>query len=129
MKDLYKRLGISDHAPVQLLEKAIDAANDELLQEDTAYVLLDPKRKQVYDRNHRVLKSIAELRSQLELHDAPHWLDDTYEDYRPTNEGFTMKESAPAGVPERWYEREGLRFWLVFAAVLVFYILMYALVY
>lgn len=62
MRDLYYRLGLSpDTDDEEILAGAIADANPSL-REDAAYVIGNPARRAVYDRTHRVLSQIAELR-------------------------------------------------------------------
>jgi hypothetical protein len=62
MRDLYYRLGLSpDTDDEEILAKAIAEAEPSI-REDAAYVIGNPARRAVYDRTHRVLSQIAELR-------------------------------------------------------------------
>ena len=65
MKDLYYRLGLAvDTDDETILMEAI-RDSDRSIREDAAYVLGNSARRAVYDRTHRVLSQIAELRILL----------------------------------------------------------------
>src|SRR3954468_7794268 len=78
MKDFYKRLGLDgDAATPDAIRAALAApaeparAPDAATREAAAFVLLDPRRRAVYDRNRRVLVTIGQLRSRLGLNLKP----------------------------------------------------------
>jgi hypothetical protein len=48
---------------------------------DAEFVLLDPKRRAVYDRNHRLLTTIGQLRSHLGLSYTRFWARQEYKDF------------------------------------------------
>src|SRR5437764_7359381 len=79
MKDLYKRLGLDDAATTEAIRDARSAptgpagALDAATREAAEFVLLDPRRRAVYDRNRQVLVTIGQLRSRLGLNLKPFW--------------------------------------------------------
>src|SRR3954469_19924769 len=79
MKDFYKRLGLDDDATADAIRGALVAPAEPARAPDAAtrvaaeFVLLDPRRRAVYDRNRRVLVTIGQLRSRLGLNLKPFW--------------------------------------------------------
>jgi hypothetical protein len=72
MRDLYKRLGVSDSATEPELRTAVAGA-DPSVRRDAEFILLDPKRRGVYDRNRRVLATVGRLRANLGLNLTRFW--------------------------------------------------------
>ena len=72
MRDLYKRLGVTDSAEEPQLRAALATAEPSA-RESAEVILLDPKRRQVYDRNRRVLLTIGRLRANLGLNLTRFW--------------------------------------------------------
>jgi hypothetical protein len=68
VKDLCKRLGIGNNAPVDEIRRAIAASADPIRRE-AEFILLNPRRRTVYDRNHRVLSTIGPLRGGSDVGD------------------------------------------------------------
>jgi hypothetical protein len=87
MKDLYKRLGLDDAAPADAIRAALAGPAaapaaaptaaplplDAATRTAAEFVLLDPRRRAVYDRNRRVLVTIGQLRARLGLNLKPFW--------------------------------------------------------
>lgn len=79
MKDLYKRLGLDESATADAIREApaspvtAGATRDDETRSAAEFVLLDPRRRAVYDRNRRVLVTIGQLRSRLGLNLKPFW--------------------------------------------------------
>jgi hypothetical protein len=81
MKDFYKRLGLDDDATADAdaIRGALAApaeparAPNAATREAAEYVLLDPRRRAVYDRNRQVLVTIGQLRARLGLNLKPFW--------------------------------------------------------
>ena len=72
MRNLYRKVGLGDIAPrAAVTRAAARAAGLKLDISDVQFVLLDERRKKIYDRNYRVLATIGILRSQLDLIVAP----------------------------------------------------------
>lgn len=95
MKDLYARLGLQ--------RTASDSEIAERLQQrpelqDAASILLDAKRRSVYDRAHANLKLIGELRRRLRLDSGGSWFVQNHAD-------FASKPSAPSATAPESPER------------------------
>jgi hypothetical protein len=73
MKDLYRRLGLDETAGDAAVRAALAAAGDDATREAAEYILLDPQRREVYDRNRRVLLTIGRLRANLGLNLTRFW--------------------------------------------------------
>lgn len=72
MKDLYKQLGVPDSADDGTIRAALAGA-DPPTRESAEFILLDPDRREVYDRNRRVLATIGRLRANLGLNLTRFW--------------------------------------------------------
>ena len=72
MKDFYKQLGLPETAPDSDLRAALGAA-DPATREAIEFILLDPVRREVYDRNRRVLATVGRLRANLGLNFTRFW--------------------------------------------------------
>jgi hypothetical protein len=72
MRDLYQRLGVSDSAPETELRAALATA-DASTRESAEAILMEPRRRTVYDRNRRVLTTIGRLRANLGLNLTRFW--------------------------------------------------------
>jgi len=97
MKDLYKRLGISSGASAREIREAISppaSTADTAVLKAAEFVLLDQKRRAVYDRTHRVLTTVGDLRSHLGLNFKTFWTRGKLRD-------FTYDLAAPEGRPAR----------------------------
>ena len=81
MKDLYKRLNIESSATPEEVRRAMEAISDPGIRERVEKILLRPDRRKVYDRNHRVLMQITELRHRLSLYDKECWASGAYGDF------------------------------------------------
>jgi hypothetical protein len=73
MKDLYDRLSISPDTSEGIIRRRLQRIDDEELTQEVQEVLLHSGRREVYDRNHRFLKTIGELRARLKLNDGANW--------------------------------------------------------
>ena len=95
MLDLYKRLDLPQNSP----DEAIRAVLPEIAPVVGAAareILLDPRRRAVYDRNYRLLRVIAQLRSDLGLNYTRFWSRKEFKDFWQTPV-FEMPQSpAPA---------------------------------
>lgn len=76
MKDLYHRVGLASHTDDRSkIERALSSASGDPASARAArHVLLNPDRKEVYDRTRSVLIRVGQLRANLGLSRAPHWL-------------------------------------------------------
>ena len=72
MIDLYKQLGVPDSADDNTIRAALPAAAP-TIREAARFILLDPGRREVYDRNRRVLATVGRLRSNLGLNLTRFW--------------------------------------------------------
>ena len=80
MKDLYKQLGLSDSGDDAEIRAALGAAGPEL-REAAEFILLDPARRAVYDRNRRVLVTVGRLRANLGLNLSRFWPRSRFADF------------------------------------------------
>jgi len=80
MKDFYSALGLSADAGDDAIRAALKVAPADV-RADAEFVLLDPKRRTVYDRNHRALTTIGQLRSHLGLSYTRFWARQEYRDF------------------------------------------------
>ena len=90
MKDLYRRLNLSDDASDAQIRTAIASA-EPALRDAAELILLDPRRRGVYDRNRRLLLAIGELRAHLGLNFTRFWARGDFKDF--------WKELAPMPPP------------------------------
>ncbi len=74
MNDLYLSLDLDEvvDSP-HLIADAIAKSNNADATRAARYILLDPEKKQAYDRLHRVLSTIGQLRAQLALPRSQQW--------------------------------------------------------
>jgi hypothetical protein len=82
MKDLYKRLGVSELASPDAIRKAI--ASSDCSPEDkiaASEILLNPGQRKVYDRTRSTLKRLGILRARLNLNNARFWKQHNYDDF------------------------------------------------
>jgi hypothetical protein len=80
MKDLYKQLGVDESAGESDIRVAVGAAAGEL-RDAAEFILLDPARRAVYDRNRRVLATVGRLRSNLGLNLSRFWPRSRFADF------------------------------------------------
>jgi len=90
MRDFYRRLKIPENSGRKEIKLALIDFPDKELRGAGATILLDERRKAVYDRDRQVLATIGQLRSRLGLYLAPFWArgqfaDFTYGDPPPTS--------------------------------------------
>lgn len=81
MRNLYKRLGVSESASANEISTAIRMCNDSALRIDASEVLLNENRKRSYDKIHRTLEDIGSLRAEFCLNNSEHWKDNIATDY------------------------------------------------
>lgn len=76
MKDLYKRIGLPSQTDnVDEIINALNNSGASFKDKDSVQcVLLDAQRKTVYDRNHKLLKTIGQVRANIGLNRTPLWL-------------------------------------------------------
>ena len=80
MKDFYSAMNLTADAGQDAIRSALAGAPPGV-RADAEYVLLDPKRRAVYDRNHRLLTTIGQLRSHLGLSYTRFWARQEYKDF------------------------------------------------
>jgi hypothetical protein len=80
MKNLYKRLGVDESSGEGEIRAALAAA-DAATREAAGFILLDPRRRPVYDRNRGVLATIGQLRAHLRLNLTRFWPRTRFEDF------------------------------------------------
>ena len=94
MRDLYKQLCVPETAAAGDVRAAVAAA-DPATREAAEYILLDPDRREVYDRNRRVVSTIGRLRANLGLNLTRFWSRARFADF--THDLATQAGGAPAG--------------------------------
>ncbi len=80
MKDLYKQLGVDESAGESDIRVAVGTAAGEP-RDDAEFILLDPARRAVYDRNRRVLVTVGRLRANLGLNLSRFWPRSRFADF------------------------------------------------
>lgn len=81
MKDLYKRLSIPADSPAEVIRAALPSADVDA-RAAAEFVLLDVRRRAVYDRNRRALVTIGRLRANLGLNYTRLWARSELKDFR-----------------------------------------------
>ena len=95
MRDLYKRLNLSDDANEDAIRGSLARADPQLRTAAEA-ILLDPRRRPVYDRNRRLLLTIASVRFELGLNFTRFWSRKEFKDFWQTPQFIPPPEdSAP----------------------------------
>jgi len=120
MRDLYKRLGIECNATEAEMRVAI-AHSDDSSRVDAEYILLDPRRRMVYDRNHKLLSTIGHLRGRLALGLRPFWSHGNHQDFtQPFVPGVKVDPIGVIGAVRRgWEQRRSQKVWAWFIFLLV----------
>ena len=80
MKDFYSAMGVPADAGDDAIRAALTGTPGDL-RADAEFILLDPRRRTVYDRNHHLLTTIGQLRSHLGLSYTRFWARQEYKDY------------------------------------------------
>ena len=94
MRDLYQRLGLDESSGENEIRAALPAA-DAAIREAAQFILLDRRRRAVYDRNRRVLATVGKLRARLGLNLTRFWPRARFGD-------FTV-DLAPSPIPHGGY--------------------------
>jgi hypothetical protein len=81
MRNLYARLNVSPAASVEEIRSAIAACANASVRSDATQVLLFEDRRRSYDRIHKVLLEIGQLRAALGLSHGDNWRGDAATDY------------------------------------------------
>jgi hypothetical protein len=80
MKDLYKRLNVPESATEAQIRQRLPGANAEV-RAAAETILLEPRRRRVYDRNRQLLVTIAQLRFELGLNYTRFWSRREFKDF------------------------------------------------
>lgn len=80
MRDLYKRLELPGQASEQQIRHSLGAATPDL-RASAELILLEPRRRRVYDRNRDLLLTIAQLRFDLGLSYTRFWSRRQFKDF------------------------------------------------
>ena len=80
MKDFYAAMGLSADAADDTIRTALAKAPADM-RADAEFILLDPRRRAVYDRNHALLTTIGRLRAHLGLSYTRFWARHEYKDF------------------------------------------------
>jgi hypothetical protein len=81
MRNLYSRLKVSPAASVEEIRSAIAACENASVRSDATEVLLSADRRRSYDRLHKVLVEIGQLRASLGLSHGDNWRGEAATDY------------------------------------------------
>ena len=82
MKDLYRRLGLDgDTCSASAIWFAKENCAEPTTRSEAQHVLLDSRRRQVYDRNRRNLVRIGTLRANLGLNKGEYWQQSACRDF------------------------------------------------
>ena len=81
MRNLYSRLKVSSAASVEEIRSAIAACENASVRSDATEVLLSEDRRRSYDRLHKVLVEIGQLRASLGLSHGDNWRGEAATDY------------------------------------------------
>lgn len=74
MRDLYLHLHVDERcSKLESIHEAIADCHDADIAAAAKHILLTPKRKQVYDRNHRTLSLIGEIKAELAVPVTAQW--------------------------------------------------------
>jgi hypothetical protein len=80
MKDYYQRLNIAPYADDQTVRGAL-AVSDPPLRSEAEFILLEPRRRRIYDRDHKLLATISQLRMHMGLNYTKFWARQEYRDF------------------------------------------------
>ena len=101
MRDLYKHLGIGEGSGEAEIRAALVEAPPDVRQA-AEFILLDPARRAVYDRNRRVLVTVGRLRANLGLNLTQFWPRPRFADFTISLAPVpTAGAGAPPGDPVR----------------------------
>jgi hypothetical protein len=92
MRDLYQQLGVHPKAATRDIEHAIQRCDDRQVTHAARHILLEPRRRDVYDRNRERLETIGRLRANMGLQQSPLWTELATHD-------FDAAPSRPAVLP------------------------------
>ena len=98
MIDLYRRLNVSPDSDAASVDAALPHA-DPATREAAQMILLNQRRRAVYDRNRQVLVTIGQLRARLGINYSRFWSRALYGDF------VVDLESEASGPPPRLRQR------------------------
>lgn len=96
MKDLYKRLNVPEGATEAQIRQRLPAASAEV-RAAAEMILLEPRRRRVYDRNRQLLVTIAQLRFELGLNFTRFWSRREFKDFWRTPVPVFSSTAIPQG--------------------------------
>jgi hypothetical protein len=102
MKDFYKQLKVTDDAADARIRSGLPLL-DSTTRTSAEMVLLNPRRRAVYDRNRRLLVTIAQLRVGLNLNYTRFWARREFKDFWPEP---VFVAPAPQGSPKRRVDKQ-----------------------
>lgn len=73
MFDLYRELKLTAVASEREIKKRLPYVHSMSVREDIEYILLNPNRRLVYDRNWKLMKLIGDLRGSLRITHSHYW--------------------------------------------------------
>lgn len=115
MRDLYRRLNLRPYAPADEVKQASASADVEpSLRADAERVLLHPRHRQSYDRAHRLLTTVGQLRTRLDLQLRPFWARSGNQDFTAARHDARVN---PVAVMEFYDSRPTRRHWVAGALV------------
>jgi hypothetical protein len=112
MRDLYRQLKLRPYAPPEEIRQALATYEFEALRPEAERVLLNPRRRQTYDRTHRLLTTVGQLRTRLDLQLRPFWARSGNQDFTAARHDARIN---PVAVMEFYDSRPKRRPWLAAA--------------
>ena len=73
MRDLYSELTLTVSASESEIKRRLSYVLCKSVRRDIEYILLNPNRRLVYDRNWKLMNIIGELRGSLRLTKSEYW--------------------------------------------------------
>jgi hypothetical protein len=102
MKDFYKQMKVPDDASDARIRSGLPFL-EAVTRASAEMVLLDPRRRAVYDRNRRLLVTIAQLRVGLNLNYTRFWARREFKDFWPEP---VFVSPTPQAAPKRRVNKE-----------------------
>lgn len=81
MRDLYQRLTLTPEASDQEIKEAVARCPNSALRQDAETALAISEHRDVYDKLHRTVSDIGQLRARLGLTHGAHWQGDVANDF------------------------------------------------
>lgn len=138
MKDFYQRLKIAPYADENTVRAAL-VKQEPQLRNEAQFILLDPKRRQIYDRDHKLLTTISQVRLHLGLNYTRFWARQDYREFwseampaeqpvgRRVDAMMIVRAFGAAGRHGRRHARKP-RTWLILVAILAAAVAIFLLV-